>query len=153
MTFHRRWIVALLVAVCLPVAACRKAQPVANEEAQEEKSPAEIKRVNGKDGPAQITLSEEAAKRLDVQTAVVEETNVNGMTQKTVPYAALLYDIKGDTWIYANRQPEIYMREPIVVDRIDGDKVFLSQGPAAGTKVVVVAAAELYGSEQEFGEE
>ncbi len=153
MTLCHRLLVALLAAVCLPVAACKKAQPVANEDNQEEKSPAEIKRVNGKDGPAQITLSEEAAKRLDVQTAVVEETSANGAKQKIVPYAALLYDIKGDTWVYANRHPETYMREPVVVDRIDGDKVFLSQGPAAGTKVVVVAVAELYGSEQEFGEE
>lgn len=132
--------------------ACQKATDVADED--EGKSPAQIKRLNGEDGPAQITLSEEAAKRLDIQTAPVEESNVNGAKQKTVPYAALFYDTtKCDTWVYTNPHPHTFVREQIKVDRIDGDKVVLSQGPAAATQVVTVGVAELYGSEQEFEEE
>lgn len=151
MTFDHRWILALLVAACLPLGACQKAQDVAGED--EGKSPAQVKRLNGEDGPAQITLSEAASKRLDVQTATVDEADVNGAKQKTVPYAALIYDIKGDTWVYTNPQPDTFIREQIKVDRIDGDKVVLAQGPAAATKVVTVGVAELYGSEQEFEEE
>jgi hypothetical protein len=150
MTFNHRWILALLVAACLPLGACQKAQDVAEEEG---KSPAEVKHLNGEDGPAQITLSEEAAKRLDVQTATVDEADVNGAKQKSMPYAALLYDTTGDTWVYTNPQPETFIREQIKVDRIEGDKVILAQGPAAATKVVTVGVAELYGSEQEFEEE
>ena len=150
MTFNHRWILALLVAACLPLGACQKAQDVAEEEG---KSPAEVKHLNGEDGPAQITLSEEAAKRLDVQTATVDEADVNGAKQKSMPYAALLYDTTGDTWVYTNPQPETFIREQIKVDRIEGDKVILAQGPAASTKVVTVGVAELYGSEQEFEEE
>jgi len=47
----------------------------------------------------------------------------------------------------------MFMRHRIVVDRIDGDKVVLSDSPAVGTEVVIVGAAELYGSEFEFEEE
>src|SRR6267142_2267433 len=107
MTLNHRWILALLVAACLPLSACRKAQDVAEEE--EGKSPAQIKRMNGEDGPAQITLSEEASKRLDIQTANVGEADVNGAKQKTVPYAALLYDTSGATWVYTNPQPDTFI--------------------------------------------
>ena len=150
MKFNHHWILALLVAMCLPISACQKAQDVAEEEG---KSPAEVKRLNGEDGPAQITLSEEASKRLDVQTAAVEEADVNGAKQKSVPYAALLYDTTGATWVYTNPQQDTFIREAIKVDRIEGDKVVLAQGPAVATKVVTVGVAELYGSEQEFEEE
>jgi hypothetical protein len=148
---NHHWLLALLVAAFLPLSACQKPHDIAEEE--EGKSPAEIKRLNGENEPAQITLSDEAAKRLDVQTAAVEEADVNGTKQKSMPYSALLYDTKGQTWAYANPEPHTYIREKLKVDRIEGDKVFLAQGPGKGTKVVTVGAAELYGSEEEFAEE
>jgi hypothetical protein len=37
--------------------------------------------------------------------------------------------------------------------RIDGDRAILSDGPAPGTEVVTVGAAELLGTEYEVGEE
>ena len=40
-----------------------------------------------------------------------------------------------------------YVREPVVIDRIAGNRVFLTDGPAPGTEVVTQGAAELYGSE------
>ena len=70
-----------------------------------------------------------------------------------MPYAALLYDTEGETWAYTNPEAEVYIREKLKVDRIDGDKVVLAEGPKAGTKVVTTGAAELYGSEEEFEEE
>ena len=45
------------------------------------------------------------------------------------------------------------MRQKIKVDHIDGDKAILAQGPAAGTKVVTVGAAELFGSEEGIEED
>jgi len=149
MNVKHHLIVGLLALGCLPMAACRKME-VAEEEPE---SPAKVEHLNGEDGPARITLQEEAAKRLDIQTAAVEEADVNGAKQKTMPYAALLYDTEGQTWAYSNPEPDTFIREKIEVSRIDGDKVLIAQGPAVGTKVVTVGAAELYGSEEEFEEE
>jgi hypothetical protein len=105
------------------------------------------------DQPALITLTDEAAKRIDVQTADIQDVDVKGAKQKVMPYAALLYDTQGETWTFTNAEPLTFVRQKIKVDRIEGDKAFLAQGPVAGTKVVIVGAAELYGSEEEFEEE
>ena len=73
-----------------------------------------------------------------------------GATQKVIPYAAVLYDADGKTWVYANPGPRTFLRAPITVDRIDGDDAFLSDGPPSGTAVVTVGAEELYGTEFGF---
>ena len=41
------------------------------------------------------------------------------------------------------------MREAIEVDRVDDERAVLSAGPPAGTEVVTVGAAEVYGAEFE----
>ncbi len=92
-------------------------------------------------------MTEEAAKRLDIQTAAVREEQVNGTQRRVIPYAAVLYDTQGDTWVYTSPEPLTFVRHPITVDHIDGDKAVLSDGPPSGTAVVTVGAAELYGSE------
>jgi hypothetical protein len=94
-------------------------------------------------GLKQITLSEKAAQRLGVETVEVAGSG----TSMTVPYAAVIYDSEGKTWSYVNTAPLVYLREEIVVDRIDGDTAILSQGPAAGTPIVTTGSAELYGAE------
>jgi hypothetical protein len=66
---------------------------------------------------------------------------------KAVPYAAVLYDAYGDTWVYTNPSPLTFLRHRIQIDYIEGDLAVLSDGPAAGTAVVVVGAAELFGTE------
>jgi hypothetical protein len=149
MKLNHRWIVASLVAACLPLAACQKME-VAEEEPE---SPAKVEHLKGEDEPAQITLTDDAVKRLDLQTVAVAEADINGSKQKTIPYAALLYDTEGETWAFANPEPLKYIREKLKVERIDGDKAVLSEGPAVGTLVVTTGAAELYGSEEEFEEE
>jgi hypothetical protein len=149
MKLNQRWILALLLAACMPLAACKKME-VAEEELE---SPAHVEHPNGEDAPATITLDKEAAERLDVQTAAIEESDANGAKLKIMPYAALLYDKEGETWAYVNSDAETYTRAKLKVERIDGDKVVLADGPKAGTKVVTTGAAELYGSEEEFEEE
>jgi hypothetical protein len=152
MKFDNRWMTALLVAACLSLASCRKMEKEADEG---EKKPATVVHQEEKhpDQPALITLTEEAAKRIDVQTADIQDLDVKGAKQKVMPYAALLYDTEGETWAFTSAEPLTFVRQKIKVDRIEGDKAFLAQGPAAGTKVVTVGAAELYGSEEEFEEE
>jgi hypothetical protein len=47
----------------------------------------------------------------------------------------------------------VFVRSPITVVTIEGNRAVLSAGPAAGTQVVTVGAAELLGTEYEVGEE
>jgi hypothetical protein len=47
----------------------------------------------------------------------------------------------------------VFVRESIDVIEIDGDQALLSDGPAPGTEVVTVGAAEILGTEYEVGEE
>ena len=69
------------------------------------------------------------------------------------PYAAVLYDPSGETWVYTSPGRLAFVRAPIRIDRIVGDRAFLSSGPPAGTDVVTVGAPELLGVEYEVGEE
>jgi hypothetical protein len=101
----------------------------------------------GTTGLNRITLTEKAAQRLDIQTAAVEQ---NG-ERTIIPYAALLYSPNGDTWTYVNPEGLTFVREAIVVDRIDGDRALLTKGPEPGTKVATVGVQELYGSETGIG--
>lgn len=70
-----------------------------------------------------------------------------GEKRRVIPTAAVLYSANGKTWVYANPEPLVYIREPIQIDTISGDEVVLADGPAAGTAVVTVGGAELYGTE------
>jgi multidrug efflux pump subunit AcrA (membrane-fusion protein) len=71
--------------------------------------------------------------------------------KKVVPYSALLYDLDGSTWIYVSPEPLVFMRQPVTVDFIEGDRVILSDGPSAGTIVATVGVAELYGADTGVG--
>ena len=66
-----------------------------------------------------------------------------------MPYAAVIYDAEGATWTFVELEPGVYQREPITIVSVDADgqNVRLSAGPAPGTEVVTVAAAELVGVE------
>jgi hypothetical protein len=64
-----------------------------------------------------------------------------------VPAAALVYDKNGGTWVYTNSQPLTFVRERVTVARIEGDLAVLQSGPAPGTAVATVGAAELLGTE------
>jgi len=67
--------------------------------------------------------------------------------RKVVPHGAVVYDAQGKTWVYANPEPLVFVRQPITVDYIEGDRAVLSDGPVPGTAVVTVGAAELFGAE------
>jgi hypothetical protein len=98
-----------------------------------------------------VTLTARAAERLDIKTDRVQEMVVRGAKRKVVPYAAVLYDARGETWVYTSPEPLVFVRHRIRVDYIDRDRAVLSEGPAAGTAVVTVGAAELFGAEFEIG--
>ena len=140
--------VTLLAVLVLTVPACR--EPAAEEEAGTSDL-ATVEPVEGSD-VAKVTLIPEAAERIDVQTTAVAAAS-GGRARMTIPYAAVLYDPAGDTWTYTSPETLVFVRAPIEVVRIDGDRAILSDGPAPGTEVVTVGAAELLGTEYEVGEE
>ncbi len=86
---------------------------------------------------------------LEVGQAVLVELTLAAQEtlRKVVPYQAVLYGVHGETWVYSEPEPLVYVRLPIVVDYIEGDLAYLSEGPEVGTAVVTVGAAELLGTE------
>ena len=100
-----------------------------------------------------VILTEKAAERLDIQTSLVRDEEINGTQRKVIPYAAVLYDPNGQAWAYTNPEPLVFIRQAIVIDHIKGDLAILSEGPDSGMAVVTIGAAELFGSESEFEEE
>jgi Cu/Ag efflux pump CusA len=93
-------------------------------------------------GPALLTLSAEAETRLGITTAAVDTT-----PRLSVPYSAVVYDGQGAAWAFARVDERKYQRTPLTIADITGDTALLSAGPAAGTEVVTVGAAELVGVE------
>src|SRR5919108_1041428 len=70
-----------------------------------------------------------------------------GKPQRTVPHSAVIYDPRGDAWVYTNPEPLVFVRHRIKVDYVDGDLAVLSDAPPPGTAVVMTGAAELFGAE------
>ena len=101
-------------------------------------------------GPATVTLTEEAAERIDLQSESVEPW-VTGADDLAVPYAALLYDPDGKTWVYTRTEELSFRRAPVTVASVVGEHVLVRNGPPAGTDVVTTGAAELWGAELGIG--
>ena len=95
-----------------------------------------------------VTLTAKAAERLDIKTG---KTATDASGAMTAPYAALVYDGNGKTWVYTNPEPLVFVRASVVVASIKGQSAILKEGPPAGTNVVVVGVAELYGAESGIG--
>ena len=108
--------------------------------------PATVESVKGRDDLKRVTLTAEGARRLGLKTAEVEPRGAH----TTVPYAALIYDAEGDTYVYASSTPLSFLRREVEVQRIDGNRALLSEAPRAGTTVVTIGAAEVYGAELEI---
>jgi RND family efflux transporter MFP subunit len=68
----------------------------------------------------------------------------------TVPWAAVLHDVYGGTWVYEQTGERTFVRRRVAVRHVLGDTAVLEAGPAPGTKVVTAGAAELFGSETGF---
>jgi hypothetical protein len=147
---------AAIAGICgLGLAACAEIPATA---AGEDVRPAVVETVGGS-AVSRITLTAEAAERIDLTTAPVTEELVapsDGtaaqVRRKTIPYGALIYDSAGVAWAYTSLEPRVFMRAQLSVDYISGDTVVLVEGPETGTHVVTVGAAELYGAELGLGQ-
>jgi hypothetical protein len=149
MKTHFRRLVVVLISAGLLVSACGQSPEAA---ATEEDQQITVEQLEGQD-PTRETLTEDAAKRLDIQTVAAHDADVNGAKRTVIPYAAIIYDTEGATWVYLNPEPLTFVRHPITVDDIKGEQAFLSEPLPSGSAVVTIGAAELYGAESEFEEE
>jgi hypothetical protein len=149
MKAHRRfWFIGLVLISALGLALYYRVGAFEGEADQSE--PAYVEPIEGS-SLSRIVLSEQAAKRIAVATAPVTDDASSGATRKVIPYAAVIYSPDGKTWAYTSPEPRVFVREAIGVDRIEGDKAILTEGPAVGTEVVTVGAAELLGAESGLG--
>lgn len=134
------WMVPLAAALFLP--ACREA-PSDEHVIQEQ---AMVEHVDGTD-LARITLTQQAAQRLDIRTLSVQEVG----TRTLVPTAAVIVDPDGAFWVYTSLEPLVFIRHEIEIDRQEGGVAYLTDGPPVGTEVVAVGVPELYGAETGIG--
>ncbi|MDQ5875088.1 MAG: hypothetical protein M3526_06875 [Actinomycetota bacterium] len=139
------WVAVLLIIAVLPLSACG-----GTEEAADGNAAATIEPVEGTD-LGRITLTADAAKRLDIQIAPVEATGEGTQQRTVIPYSAVFYESNGETWAYTSPEDLTFVRESIVIDDIDGDLAVLSSGPPPGTMVATVGVAELFGTESGVG--
>ena len=148
MRHSKRWIAILGLLIALPqLSACSQT----SAEATDGEEPATVEQVEGSEDVSRLTLTPKAVERLGIQTARVNEETVAGNRRKVVPYGAVIYLADGKTSVYVTPAPNVYVREPVTVAVIDGDRAILSAGPAVGTVVVSVGAAELHGTETGVG--
>jgi hypothetical protein len=167
------WLTATALVAAVGLAACSQASA---DPAPSHEEPAHVEAIEGSE-LSRVILTEKAAERTGIQTAPVEELQVGGTppagatpmagatpgaaatplaggtppagaaARKVIPYGALLYDPQGQTWVYVSPEPLVFVRQAVAVERIDGDRVILTEGPEVGTQVVTVGAPELYGTE------
>jgi len=148
MRHSKRWLAVLGLLIAIPqLSACTQTSAEATSGAE----PAKVEHVEGSEDVSRLTLTPKAVERLGIQTTPLSEATVAGKKRKIVPYGAVLYDAEGKTSVYVSSAPNTYVREPITVDFIEGDRAVLTAGPAAGTAIVTVGAAELYGTETGVG--
>ena len=140
MRFPKYMTMVALIGAVLALSSCR------NDSVAEKYHPAKLDSTEVK-GIMRVTLDAKAAERIGLQTTSITEEN----GRKVIPYGALMYDTKGNTWTFTGTGPLSFVRQAVVVDNVDGDKVMLADGPAVGTVIVTVGAAELMGAEHKYG--
>lgn len=140
---RRTWAGLAVLLVGLGVTGCSKASVA------EEPEPATVREIS--EGLSEITVTERAAERLGIETEAVGTAAVDGGERLVVPYSALMYHYDGSTWTYAETAAFTYQRVPVQVERIADGMAMLTEGPAQGSSVVSVGAAELYGIEFGIG--
>jgi len=140
--------IAMLLTAGFVLAGC------GTKKSTEKPHPATVEETSTK-GIMRVTLEPKAVERVGIEMVVVREEMValagNTAPRKVVPYGAIMYDKKGGTWTFTSPAANVFVREPVTVETIVGDQVVLSSGPAAGTQVVTVGAAELMGAEHKYG--
>jgi hypothetical protein len=136
-------IAALVMAAGLALTGC---QGAARGDAPAAEDPAVVEPA-ADGGPALITLTPDGAEKLQLQTTPVEAGTGGRLG---IPYAAIVYAADGTAWTFVQVAEHTFQRAPLTVGSITGNDAVLIAGPAAGTEVVTVGAAELVGAEAQI---
>jgi hypothetical protein len=128
------FVLMLIMVAAMGLAACGPKTTTTTEKI----NPSTLEEIEGSD-LQRVILTEKAAERIGVETAPA--------SAMTVPYAAVIYDTEGNTWVYTNPSPLTFVRAPILIDRIEGDQAFLSEALESKDPIVTVGVAEIYGAE------
>jgi membrane fusion protein, heavy metal efflux system len=67
-----------------------------------------------------------------------------------LPWAAVVFDIHGGTWVYEQLGPHRYIRRRVVVEYTVGNDAVLASGPSEKARVVSAGAQQLFGVETGF---
>ena len=134
----------VLIAAVASLSACGEASSGYDYETATHHVPAKLEPIKGTD-VQRVIFDAKAAERVDLQTAPIRQ---NGQGT-VIPYDAVIYDADGKAYAYTAPEPLTYVRQEINIDHVAGNSVMLSDGPPAGTEVVTVGAAEVYGTEFE----
>jgi hypothetical protein len=150
-TFGRRTRVGLSLAAAaaaLLPAACAGAGPGDEEEVALVQT--KLKDLKGHPGHHIITFTKLGAERADVATTKV--TRAGGHNE--LPYAALLYNADGSTFVYTATGPLTYQYTPIHLLKVVDTRIQFSNGPKPGTPVVTSGVPQVHGADiqLEFGE-
>lgn len=150
------WAVVALAAACVAISGCGPATAVNPQNT--ESVPSKVQPVAGTN-TKRVILTTQAAGQIGIKTDLVRKAPAatTGTGQNiTVPTAAIVYQSDGTVWVYATLPPTAadsssgaltFLRQPVVILKIDGDVAVLQSGPPVGTPVVTVGAAELLGTE------
>ena len=139
-----KFFVVLLALSCIQIISCRS-----NQENHKVEHPATVEDIEGSN-LSKITLTEKAAERIGLQTARVNEIH-QSQKKLVVPYSSIIYDINGQAWVYTSPEERTFVRHKIDIDHIQGNNVFLNDGPPEGTVIATIGVAELYGTEFKVG--
>lgn len=93
-----------------------------------------------------VKMDDATAALLPVETVTVRKDG----RRKAVPHNAVIYNPDGGAFVYTKPKAETYIRAPIDIVRVSGDRAVLSDGPRAGTTIVTTGSAELLATEYEI---
>lgn len=129
-----------LLASGLAISACAEVESNVREV-----YPYKVEPIEGSD-LQRVTMADKTASLIPVRTSAVRGSGV----LRVIPHRALIYNPEGEAFVYTKPKPQTYVRAPVEVDRVEGGRVFASDGPPAGTTVVTLGAAELLATEYEI---
>ena len=143
---------SLTAAACLFVAGMALVACQPHKAAHVADHPVKVEAIEGM-AANRVTMTERAIERIDLKTDAVREQKVSRSTspRKVVPASALIYDPKGQAWVYTSPGPRTFVKRKVDVEYVEGDLAVLNDGPPAGTIVVSTAAAEVYGADSGVG--
>jgi hypothetical protein len=134
--------------VSMHLTACTQRAP----EAAHVEHPVVVEKIEGQNGN-RVRFTQRAIERIGLQTGTVREQQVSrsASPQRIVPQSALIYDPQGGIWVYTSTEPNTFVKHKVDVAYVENNWAVLNDGPATGTIIVTMAAAEVYGADSGVG--